>query len=52
LVSPPVYTRPFDYNGWKVPEVLISGNERQIKEWKLEQAIKRTQERRGEMLDF
>jgi tRNA (guanine37-N1)-methyltransferase len=46
LVSPPVYTRPFDYNGWKVPEILISGNERQIKEWKLEQAIKRTEERR------
>ncbi|MCL2510549.1 MAG: tRNA (guanosine(37)-N1)-methyltransferase TrmD [Bacteroidales bacterium] len=51
LVSPPVYTRPFDYNGWKVPEILISGNERQIKEWKLEQSLKRTQERRGEMLE-
>jgi len=51
LVSPPVYTRPFDYNGWKVPEILISGHERQIKEWKLEQAVKRTQERRGEMED-
>ena len=50
LVSPPVYTRPFDYNGWKVPEILISGNERQIKEWKLEQAVKRTEERRKEML--
>ena len=48
LVSPPVYTRPFDYNGWKVPEILISGNERQIKEWKLEQAVKRTEERRPE----
>ncbi|MCL2040966.1 MAG: tRNA (guanosine(37)-N1)-methyltransferase TrmD [Bacteroidales bacterium] len=48
LVSPPVYTRPFDYNGWKVPEVLISGNERQIKEWKLEKAVRRTEERRPE----
>ena len=50
LVSPPVYTRPFDYNGWKVPEVLISGNERQIKEWKLEQAVRRTEERRPERI--
>jgi tRNA (guanine37-N1)-methyltransferase len=50
LVSPPVYTRPFDYNGWKVPEILISGNERQIKEWKLEQAVKRTEERRGNLM--
>ena len=48
LVSPPVYTRPFDYNGWKVPEILISGNERQIKEWKLEQAVNRTRERRSD----
>ena len=51
LVSPPVYTRPFDYNGWKVPEILISGNERQIKEWKLEQALKRTEERRKGLLE-
>ncbi len=50
LVSPPIYTRPFDYNGWKVPEVLISGNEKQIKEWKLEQALQRTKERRPELL--
>ena len=52
LVSPPVYTRPFDYNGWKVPEILISGNERQIKEWKLEQAVKRTEERRGNISEL
>jgi tRNA (guanine37-N1)-methyltransferase len=51
LVSPPVYTRPFDYNGWKVPEILISGNERQIKEWKLEQAMKRTQNRRPNLFE-
>jgi len=50
LVSPPVYTRPFDYNGWKVPEILVSGNECQIKEWKLEQAVNRTQERRPDLL--
>ena len=51
LVSPPVYTRPFDYNGWKVPEILISGNERQIKEWKLEQALQRTRMRRPKLID-
>ena len=51
LVSPPVYTRPRDFKGWKVPEVLLSGNEKLIDQWKLEQAIKRTKERRPEMLD-
>jgi tRNA (guanine37-N1)-methyltransferase len=42
LLSPPVYTRPADYKGWKVPEILLSGNEKQIEEWKLEQSIERT----------
>jgi tRNA (guanine37-N1)-methyltransferase len=51
LVSPPVYTRPRDYKGWKVPEVLLSGNERLIEEWKLEQAIKRTKQRRPGLLN-
>ncbi len=46
LVAPPVYTRPADYNGWKVPEVLLSGNDKLIKEWQYEQALKRTKERR------
>lgn len=50
LVSPPVYTRPADYKGWKVPEVLLSGNERVIKEWKHEQALERTKQRRPNML--
>ena len=50
LVSPPVYTRPRDFRGWKVPEVLLSGNERLIEEWKFEQAVKRTKERRPDML--
>ncbi len=51
LVSPPVYTRPRDFRGWKVPDVLLSGNERLIEEWKFEQAVKRTKERRPDMLE-
>lgn len=50
LLSPPVYTRPADYNGWKVPDVLISGNEKEIKKWQHERAIERTQLRRPDML--
>ncbi|MGD9557673.1 MAG: tRNA (guanosine(37)-N1)-methyltransferase TrmD [Mangrovibacterium sp.] len=51
LLSPPVYTRPADYKGWKVPEILISGNERQIDEWKEKQAIERTRRLRPDLLD-
>jgi tRNA (guanine37-N1)-methyltransferase len=50
LVAPPAYTRPAEYNGWRVPDILLSGNEKLIAEWKLEQAIKRTGERRPDML--
>ena len=42
LVSPPVYTRPAEFNGWKVPDVLLSGNPKLIREWQDEQAIERT----------
>ncbi|NOU47322.1 MAG: tRNA (guanosine(37)-N1)-methyltransferase TrmD [Bacteroidales bacterium] len=51
LVSPPVYTRPRVYNGWAVPEILISGDERKINDWKLDQALLRTKERRPGMMD-
>ena len=51
LVSPPVYTRPRDYRGWQVPDVLLSGNEKLISEWKHEEALKRTKERRPDLLD-
>lgn len=51
LVSPPVYTRPYDYKGWKVPDVLLSGNPKLIREWQEEQAIKRTKERRPHLLE-
>jgi tRNA (guanine37-N1)-methyltransferase len=51
LISPPVYTRPADYNGWKVPDVLLSGNEKEIVKWKMEKAYERTLERRPELLN-
>ena len=50
LVSPPVYTRPADFNGWKVPDVLLSGNPRLIREWQDAEALKRTRERRPGLL--
>ena len=50
LVSPPVYTRPADYNGWKVPDVLLSGNPNLISAWQDEQALARTRSRRPELL--
>jgi tRNA (guanine37-N1)-methyltransferase len=46
LIAPPVYTRPAEYKGWKVPDVLLSGHQANIEEWKQEQSIKRTKERR------
>ncbi|MDR0686319.1 MAG: tRNA (guanosine(37)-N1)-methyltransferase TrmD [Dysgonamonadaceae bacterium] len=42
LLAPPIYTRPSDYNGWKVPEILLSGHQAKIREWELQQAIERT----------
>ncbi len=51
LVSPPVYTRPREFRGWKVPDILLSGNEKMIDQWKLEQAIERTKKRRPELLE-
>ena len=46
LVAPPVYTRPSDYKGWKVPDVLLSGHEAKIEAWRHDRAVERTQERR------
>jgi tRNA (guanine37-N1)-methyltransferase len=51
LVAPPVYTRPADFNGLKVPEILLSGHEKKINDWRFEQSVKRTRERRPGMLD-
>lgn len=51
LLAPPVYTRPAEYNGWKVPEILLSGHERKIEEWKLQQAQERTRRLRPDLLE-
>ncbi|MBR3030878.1 MAG: tRNA (guanosine(37)-N1)-methyltransferase TrmD [Bacteroidales bacterium] len=50
LLSPPIYTRPADFNGWKVPEVLLSGNPKLIKAWQDEQALERTKRLRPNLL--
>lgn len=51
LLAPPIYSRPAEYKGWKVPEVLLSGNEAKIEEWKYNQALLRTKERRPQLLE-
>ncbi len=51
LLAPPVYTRPEDFRGWKVPDVLMSGNHKLIEEWRHEQSLQRTQKRRPDLLD-
>lgn len=50
LLAAPVYTRPADYKGWKVPEILLSGHEQKIKEWELSQSIERTKKLRPDLL--
>lgn len=50
LLAPPVYTRPAEYKGWKVPDVLLSGHERKIHEWEMEQAMERTKRLRPDLL--
>jgi tRNA (guanine37-N1)-methyltransferase len=50
LLAPPVYTRPEDFRGWKVPDILLSGNHSKIEQWRHEESLKRTQERRPDML--
>ena len=50
LLAPPVYTRPADYKGWKVPEVLLSGNKQAIEDWRYEQSYERTKKRRPDLL--
>lgn len=50
LVAPPVYTRPAEYNNWKVPEILTSGHQAKIDEWRFDQQVKRTQAKRPDLL--
>ena len=51
LLAPPIYTRPAEFNGWRVPEVLTSGNFAKIEAWKEEQAYERTKRLRPDLLD-
>jgi tRNA (guanine37-N1)-methyltransferase len=49
LLAPPVYTRPAEFRGWKVPEILLSGDLKKVEDWRYEQAVQRTQDRRPDM---
>ncbi len=51
LLAPPVYTRPNTFRGWQVPDILLSGNHKLIDEWRHEQSVQRTQERRPDLLE-
>ncbi|MDC7995616.1 tRNA (guanosine(37)-N1)-methyltransferase TrmD [Altibacter sp. HG106] len=51
LLAPPIYTRPAEYKGWTVPEILTSGNTPKIEEWREEKALERTRERRPDLLE-
>jgi tRNA (guanine37-N1)-methyltransferase len=51
LLAPPVYTRPEEFRGWKVPEILMSGNHKLIEEWRHDQSVLRTKEKRPDLLD-
>lgn len=51
LLAPPVYTRPAEYNGWKVPEILLSGNTPKVEEWRYEQSLEKTKRLRPDLLD-
>lgn len=50
LLAPPVYTRPAEYNGWKVPDILLSGHQQKIEEWRMQQALERTKKLRPDLL--
>jgi tRNA (guanine37-N1)-methyltransferase len=50
LLSPPVYTRPSNYNGWEVPPILLSGNKKLIDQWLHDKSLERTKERRPDLL--
>lgn len=51
LLAPPVYTRPAEFRGWKVPDILLSGNPKKIDEWRYEQSLQRTEERRPDLME-
>jgi tRNA (guanine37-N1)-methyltransferase len=51
LLAPPVYTRPSDFRGWKVPDILLSGDPKKVEDWRYEQSLERTKDRRPDLLD-
>jgi tRNA (guanine37-N1)-methyltransferase len=51
LLAPPVYTRPADFRGWKVPEILLQGDPKKVDNWRYEQSLERTKERRPDLLE-
>lgn len=51
LLAPPVYTRPVEFRGWKVPDILMSGNHAKIEQWRYDQSVQRTKERRPDIID-
>jgi tRNA (guanine37-N1)-methyltransferase len=51
LLAPPVYTRPAEFRGWKIPDILLSGDPKKIEDWRHEEAVRRTGERRPDLLD-
>ena len=51
MLAPPVYTRPADFKGWKVPDVLLAGDPKKVDEWRHQQSIQRTEERRPDLLN-
>ena len=51
MLAPPIYTRPADYNGWKVPDILLSGNQKKVEEWEFQQSLERTKLLRPDLLD-
>jgi tRNA (guanine37-N1)-methyltransferase len=51
LLAPPVYTRPAEFRGWKVPDILLSGNKKAIEDWRYDKSLERTQKRRPDLLE-
>ncbi len=51
LLAPPVYTRPADFRGWKVPDILLSGDPKKVDDWRFEQSLERTKQRRPDLLE-
>ena len=51
LLAPPVYTRPADFRGWKVPDILLQGDPKKVDDWRYEQSLERTKDRRPDLLD-